>query len=279
MPDGRPRPRPVRQACRQAPRAVRLRGGAQRLTLMTSPPSDDPRIDELRQRLRSLGYLDAGVDRFVLGPARATRRPAVIALLASLRVGAIAGAAAGPCRGPRPQRTRARPRHRPARRARRRALSRRRSSASPWPRRRSSRVSSCRGSRTIPVADSRGAGRGCARAAGGLVTLLCLVYLTLWWQTVIAGLGWSAPLWTLSALALAAAISLLLGHAVAVASSAVTLAGGGRRRRRHRTACGIVTPAMADDNRCWRARVRRRRAAVDMVWRLDAESRDPRRTR
>jgi hypothetical protein len=40
---------------------------------MISPPSDDPRVDELRQRLRSLGYLDAGVDRFVLGPARATR--------------------------------------------------------------------------------------------------------------------------------------------------------------------------------------------------------------
>ena len=75
-----------------------------------------------------------------------------------------------------------------------------------------------------------------ARAAGGLVTLLCLIYLTLWWQTVIAGLGWSAPLWTLSALALAAAMSLLLGHAVGVASSAVTLAaagdeGGGTGRR------------------------------------------------
>ena len=27
---------------------------------------DDRRVDELRQRLRSLGYLDAGVDRFVL---------------------------------------------------------------------------------------------------------------------------------------------------------------------------------------------------------------------
>ena len=44
---------------------------------------------------------------------------------------------------------------------------------------------------------------------------------------MIAGLGWSAPLWTLSALALAVAISVLLGHAVAVASSAVILAGAG----------------------------------------------------
>ena len=55
---------------------------------MTTSPSDDSRVDELRQRLRSLGYLDAGVDRFVLGPARATRRPSAIALLASVRVGA-----------------------------------------------------------------------------------------------------------------------------------------------------------------------------------------------
>jgi hypothetical protein len=56
------------------------------------------------------------------------------------------------------------------------------------------------------------------------VTLGCLVYLTLWWQTVIAGVGWSAPLWTASALAVAAAISLLLGHAVRVISSAVIVA-------------------------------------------------------
>ncbi len=72
-------------------------------------------------------------------------------------------------------------------------------------------------------------GRRLSRAAGGLVALLCLIYLTLWWQTVIAGLGWSAPLWTLSALALAAAISVLIGHAVSVASSAVILAGAGDR--------------------------------------------------
>ncbi len=67
-------------------------------------------------------------------------------------------------------------------------------------------------------------GRWLARGAGGLVTLLCLIYLTLWWQTVIAGLGWSAPIWTLSALVVAVAMSLLLGHAVVVASSAVLLA-------------------------------------------------------
>ena len=59
----------------------------------------DPRrrdVDDLRQQLRSLGYLDAGVDRFVLGPAHATRRPAAIALLASLRIGALAAVLLGP---------------------------------------------------------------------------------------------------------------------------------------------------------------------------------------
>ena len=180
----------------------------------------------MRQRLRSLGYLDAGVDRFVLGPARATRRPVAIAVLASLRVGALAALLLGPAA----------------------ALGL------------SARVPGLvTGSRdAIVVAVYLGGffgiamtaaalvasllvswlsqrsgsafsrrGRWLSRAAGALVTILCLIYLTLWWQTVIAGLGWSAPLWTLSALALAVAMSLLLGHAVTVAAAAVVLAAAG----------------------------------------------------
>src|SRR5829696_2065875 len=58
--------------------------------------ADAARIDDLRRQLRSLGYLDAGVDRFVLGPARETRRPAAIAALAAVRVGLIAGVLLGP---------------------------------------------------------------------------------------------------------------------------------------------------------------------------------------
>jgi hypothetical protein len=193
---------------------------------MTSPPSDDRRVDELRQRLRSLGYLDAGVDRFVLGPARATRRPAAIAFLASLRVGALAAILLGPAAAL--------------------GLSARLPGLVTGPRDALvvaiylgaffgavMTVSAFVVSLLVPWVARHTTGgfarRGTwlSRAAGGLVAVLCLIYLTLWWQTVIAGLGWSAPVWTLSALALAAAMSLLLGHAVAVASSAVLLATAG----------------------------------------------------
>ena len=56
---------------------------------------NDRRVDELRERLRALGYLDAGVNRFVLGATRGTRRPAALAVLSSLRVGALAVHGAG----------------------------------------------------------------------------------------------------------------------------------------------------------------------------------------
>ena len=90
-----------------------------------SSSGNDPRVDDLRQRLRALGYLDAGVDRFVLGSARQTRRPATLALLASVRVGALAALVLGPAAALGLSGTRARTDHRNARRIRRRPLSRR----------------------------------------------------------------------------------------------------------------------------------------------------------
>src|SRR5258708_26773375 len=57
---------------------------------------NDERIDELGQRLRALGYLDAGVDRFVLAPARGTRGPFALAARASVRVGLLGGLLLGP---------------------------------------------------------------------------------------------------------------------------------------------------------------------------------------
>ena len=54
------------------------------------------RTDDLREQLRALGYLDARVDRFVLGRAASGTRAWSLALAASLRIGALAGALLGP---------------------------------------------------------------------------------------------------------------------------------------------------------------------------------------
>jgi Type I phosphodiesterase / nucleotide pyrophosphatase len=198
-------------------------------------PSDtrDPRIDDLRQRLRSLGYLDAGVDRFVLGPARGTRSPAAIALLASLRIGALAAVLLGPAAaiglmarlpglvtGPRDALVVA---------VYLGAFFGVAVAAAAFA---ASLIVSSLARRITPGASARsgrslGEGGRLSRIAGVMVTLLSLTYLTLWWQKVIAGVGWSAPLWTASALAVAAAISLLLGHAVTVGASAVAIAAAG----------------------------------------------------
>ncbi len=183
----------------------------------------DPRIDDLRQRLRALGYLDAGVDRFVLGSARGTQGPLTIALLASLRIGALAALLLGPAAAL--------------------GLSARLPTLVTGPRdalliaiylgaffgvaiAASAFVASL-----LVLWAARHSGAALAvraallsRLAGGLVTLASLAYLTLWWQTVLAGVGWSAPIWTASALAVAVAISLLLGHSVSVGASAVVLA-------------------------------------------------------
>ena len=59
-------------------------------------PHDARRVDDLRERLRALGYLDARVDRFVLGRSAGRARPAALALGASARIGALAGALLGP---------------------------------------------------------------------------------------------------------------------------------------------------------------------------------------
>ena len=60
-------------------------------------------------------------------------------------------------------------------------------------------------------------------AAGIAVSAGSLAYLTLWWRTANAGLGWAAPIWTIFALVVAAAISLLLGHAVTVTALVMTM--------------------------------------------------------
>src|SRR5260221_14098777 len=56
----------------------------------------DPRLDDLGRQLKSLGYLDAGVDRFLLAPARGTAGPFALAARSSVRVGLLGGVLLGP---------------------------------------------------------------------------------------------------------------------------------------------------------------------------------------
>lgn len=165
----------------------------------------DERIDELRQRLRVLGYLDAGVDRFVLAPARATRGPVALAARASARVGLLGGLLLGPA------------------------------AAIGVGARLPGLVSGARDAIVLAIylavlfVAAVAAftftisllARRAERAIGWLTTATSLAYLTLWWRNANAGFGWRAPAWTAFALIVAVAISLLLGHAVRIATLGV----------------------------------------------------------
>lgn len=177
----------------------------------------DRRVDELREQLRALGYLDARVNRFVLGGASRRARPLGLAAAASTRIGLLAGLLLGPAAAI-------------GLRARLPGLvtgagdaivlalylavlfglaagvvamaatlsagllARRAAARSDFPRR----------------------ARRAARAAGLLVLVACLAYLTLWWRAAVAPAdAWPVPA-TAAALAVALAISLLLGHAVTI---------------------------------------------------------------
>jgi hypothetical protein len=59
------------------------------------PPAPGHDVDALREKLRALGYLDAGVSRFVLGQAREGAGLWRIALAASLRIGLLSGVLLG----------------------------------------------------------------------------------------------------------------------------------------------------------------------------------------
>ena len=180
-------------------------------------PSEDANVDELRQRLRSLGYLDAGVDRFVLGPARQTRGPLGIAALASIRIGTLAAVLLGPA------------------------------AAIGIAARLPGLVTGTRDA--IVVALYLGVLFGLAatavsfiasllvarlplplvvrrprlvsRGAGVLVGGATLVYLTQWWRIANADAATLSPLWTAFVLAIAVSISLLLGHATTITAFAV----------------------------------------------------------
>jgi hypothetical protein len=183
-------------------------------------PAEKLRVDELRQQLRSLGYLDAGVNRFVLGPATDRRPSSIIALLAALRVGALAAILLGPAAAV--------------------GMNGRLPGLVTGPRDAivvaiylgvlfGAAVSLATLFMTLGVAalvrdGAVSRARPLSRTAGAVMAVACLSYLTLWWRSANAGFGWHAPGWTAFALLVAVAISLLLGHVSASAAFAAAIA-------------------------------------------------------
>src|SRR6187551_3041000 len=193
---------------------------------MSADLNDDHRVGQLRQQLKSLGYLDAGVDRFLLAPASGTRGPIGLATRSSARVGLLGGVLLGPA------------------------------AAIGIGARLPGLLSGVRDAVVTAlylavfffvaitltsfvvallatvVARVRSAGFAeraarVSRIAGWIASLACLAYLTLWWSNANAGFGWSAPVWTAFALLVAVAISLLLGHAQRITTLAVLASAAG----------------------------------------------------
>ncbi len=202
---------------------------------MEHEPKPPARVDDLREQLRALGYLDARVDRFVLGRAATRGRGWSLALGASLRIGALAGVLLGPA------------------------------AAVGLSARLPGLVTSVTdavvlagylavlfgaGSAVLAfvailagVALARGAAsdanfapraRRAATVAGLAVAAACLVYLTLWWRTTTAPMG---PLASVPAqvlvMAIAVTISVLVGHAVTVTVLATLVRFGLARSMEH----------------------------------------------
>jgi hypothetical protein len=170
-----------------------------------------------------LGYLDAGVDRFVLGSAQATRRPAALAVLGGVRIGLLSALLLGPI------------------------------AAAGLGLRIPGLVSSARDALVLAlylgvlfflvtaglsagvslVASAfvrAGAERSTQRAqrasrlAAWSTTIACLAYLTLWWRAASTAFALSSFGWTAIALATAVIVALLLGHAVRITTLAVLAA-------------------------------------------------------
>ena len=188
--------------------------------------AQDDRVHELRRQLRSLGYLDAGVDRFVLGPAQDRRGPAALAARLALRVGLLGGLLLGPA------------------------------AAIGVGARLPGLISGVRDAAVIAVylavvfwlavsalsflvmlatvAFARvGGGRfdrrgpHAARVAAWIASLITLVYLTLWLRNANAAAGSTGIESMALPLLLAVAISLLIGHAQRIATVAVLAAAAG----------------------------------------------------
>lgn len=184
---------------------------------MTPDPSAD-----LRERLRALGYLNAPVDRFVLGGAGDRRSAVALSLGASARIGLLAGVLLGPAGAV--------------------------GLASQVPELITNLTDAVVMAAYLAVmfgiaiaiasfavvmpagliAQSFAASpsfaaraRRVAAAAGVLIFFACLAYLTLWWRTAVTTAASPTPLSSAAVLGVAVAISLVLGHVVMVTALAL----------------------------------------------------------
>ncbi len=204
------------------------------------------RPDELRQRLRALGYLNAPVDRFVLGGAADRRSNVALAASASARIGVIAGLLLGPA------------------------------GAAGLLSKLPELITSASDALVIAaylavmfgvttaiaafvvimpaslIAEGAASSaafparaRRVAAVAGILIFLACLAYLTLWWRAAVTTSSAPTPLFSAAVLSVAVAISLVLGHAVAVTALAVVA--------RLSRSSGALTPGVPLSS--WRATV------------------------
>lgn len=180
--------------------------------MTAGPPTSD--VEALRERLRALGYLDARVDRFVLGGAATRGRALSLALAASLRIGLLAGVLLGPAaviglatRTPGLVTSVAD------------ALVLAAYLTVPFGL--ASALLACVAILSAGSLARQGANnpafairaRRAALSAGLLVAAACLVYLTLWWRAAVPPGAWGTQL---LALAVAASIAILIGHVVTI---------------------------------------------------------------
>jgi hypothetical protein len=175
------------------------------------PP--DPRVDELREQLKALGYLDARMDRFVLGGARRTHATS-LAVAASTRLGVLAGLLLGPAaaiglraRVPGLVTTGLDAIVLAAYLAVLFALATSLVAAL------AILAGAAIARRSRLGATFAGRARRVAAAAGLVAGVACLLYLSLWWRTAMAA-GAASVTWTIGILTVAVAISWLIGHGV-----------------------------------------------------------------
>lgn len=178
--------------------------------------------DDLRDRLRALGYLNAPVDRFVLGGATDRRSAAMLAAGASARIGVLAGLLLGPAG----------------------AIG----LAAKLPELITNLTDAVVMAGYLAVMFGVAAAfasfvvimpaglvaqslvtspsfaanaRRVAAAAGTLIFLAALAYLTLWWRAAVTTASAPTPLFSAAVLGVAVTISFVLGHLVMVTALAV----------------------------------------------------------